>query len=149
MGYLMRRNILTYKAPPNNEGYDLICIHPNPRHKHKAGQLDQVKVQVKSRYATDAIREFPLQSKSLRAFDFVVAVFLNIGEFARGKTGQAGRGEVEFFVFPRAVLKRIPRPSGWEGIRFDPNAPWLQKYRGEEALAQIGTLLGVPLPSRE
>jgi hypothetical protein len=23
MGYLMRRNILTYKAPPNNEGYDL------------------------------------------------------------------------------------------------------------------------------
>ena len=22
MGYLMRRNILTYKAPENNEGYD-------------------------------------------------------------------------------------------------------------------------------
>jgi len=33
MGYLMRRNILTYKAPPSNEGYDLICIHPDPRHK--------------------------------------------------------------------------------------------------------------------
>jgi hypothetical protein len=31
MGYLMRRNILTYTAPPNNEGYDLICIHPNLR----------------------------------------------------------------------------------------------------------------------
>jgi hypothetical protein len=31
IGYLMRRNILTYKAPPNNEGYDLICIHPEPR----------------------------------------------------------------------------------------------------------------------
>ena len=30
MGYLMRRNILAYKAPPNNEGYDLICIHPDP-----------------------------------------------------------------------------------------------------------------------
>jgi hypothetical protein len=26
MGYLMRRNILAYKAPMNNEGYDLICI---------------------------------------------------------------------------------------------------------------------------
>ena len=24
MGYLMRRNFLSYKAPPNNEGYDLI-----------------------------------------------------------------------------------------------------------------------------
>ena len=32
MGYLMRRNTLAYKAPPNNEGYDLICIHPDPRH---------------------------------------------------------------------------------------------------------------------
>jgi hypothetical protein len=28
MGHLMRRNILTYKAPPNNEGYDLIEPHP-------------------------------------------------------------------------------------------------------------------------
>lgn len=26
MGLLMRRNILTYKAPLNNEGYDLIYI---------------------------------------------------------------------------------------------------------------------------
>ena len=32
MGNLMRRNVLTYKAPQNHEGYDLICIHPNPRH---------------------------------------------------------------------------------------------------------------------
>jgi hypothetical protein len=30
MGYLMRRNILAYKAPPNKEGYDLICIQPDP-----------------------------------------------------------------------------------------------------------------------
>lgn len=32
MGNLMRRNILAYKAPQNNEGYDLICIHPDPRY---------------------------------------------------------------------------------------------------------------------
>jgi hypothetical protein len=30
IGYLMRRNILAYKAPPNNQRYDLICIHPEP-----------------------------------------------------------------------------------------------------------------------
>lgn len=36
MGHLMRRNILTYKAPPGNEGYDLICIHPDPRHRPRA-----------------------------------------------------------------------------------------------------------------
>lgn len=35
MGNLMRRNILTYKAPPMNEGYDLICIHPDPRRDEK------------------------------------------------------------------------------------------------------------------
>jgi hypothetical protein len=29
---LMGRNILAHKAPPNNEGYDLICIHPDSRH---------------------------------------------------------------------------------------------------------------------
>jgi hypothetical protein len=32
MGLLVRCNILTYLALPNNEGCDLICIHPDPRH---------------------------------------------------------------------------------------------------------------------
>lgn len=76
MGYLMRRNILTYKAPPNNEGYDLICIHPNPRYKPKRDQLAQVRVQVKSRYATDCDRGFPVQEASIDAFDFLIVVFL-------------------------------------------------------------------------
>ena len=47
-GYLMRRNILAYKAPPGNEGYDLICIHPDPRKKSR-----QIRVQVKSRYCPE------------------------------------------------------------------------------------------------
>ena len=69
MGHLMRRNILTYKAPPNNEGYDLICIHPDPRHQPRKGELAQVRVQVKSRYATDCDRGFPVKEASLDAFD--------------------------------------------------------------------------------
>ncbi|HQH28299.1 MAG TPA: hypothetical protein PLP17_12950, partial [Oligoflexia bacterium] len=76
MGYLMRRNILTYKAPPNNEGYDLICIHPDPRKKGR-----QIRVQVKSRLATDCDRGFPVKATSLDAFDFLVVVFLNVGYF--------------------------------------------------------------------
>lgn len=55
MGHLMRRNILTYKAPPNNEGYDLICIHSDPKKVTK-----QIRVQVKSRYQTDCDRGFPV-----------------------------------------------------------------------------------------
>ena len=63
-GYLMRRNILTYKAPPNNEGYDLICIHPDPRKK-----TGQVRIQVKSRYPTDCDRSFPVKERTFGAFD--------------------------------------------------------------------------------
>lgn len=33
MGLVMRRNILAYMAPPNNEGYDLVFIHPDLRHQ--------------------------------------------------------------------------------------------------------------------
>ena len=44
MGHLMRRNVLAYKAPQNNEGYDLICIHPDPRHRLGPGEAAQVRV---------------------------------------------------------------------------------------------------------
>src|SRR4029453_9366387 len=77
MGHLMRRNVLAYKAPPNNEGYDLICSHPNPRHRPQPGELSQVRIQVKSRYATDCDRGFPVREASLDAFDYLVIVFLN------------------------------------------------------------------------
>lgn len=73
-GFLMRRNILTYKAPPNNEGYDLICIHSDPRRVTK-----QIRVQVKSRYATDNDRSVIVNPKTYDAFDFLIAAFLNIG----------------------------------------------------------------------
>src|SRR3954469_4992477 len=76
MGYLLRRNVLTYKAPPGNEGYDLICIHPDPR---KASR--QLRIQVKSRMATDSDRAFPVKAKSIDAFDFLVVAFLNVGYY--------------------------------------------------------------------
>ena len=84
MGHLMRRNVLAYKAPPNNEGYDLICIHPDPRHRPQGDEAAQVRVQVKSRYATDCDRGFPVKEASLDAFDFLVVAFLNIGKFFGG-----------------------------------------------------------------
>ncbi len=96
MGYLMRRNILAYKAPPNNEGYDLICIHPDPRHIPHPGELAQVRVQVKSRYATDCDRGFPVKEVSLDAFDFLIVVFLNIGKFFGKNDGSSGEQEPDF-----------------------------------------------------
>ena len=76
MGHLMRRNVLTYKAPPGNEGYDLICMHPEPK---KAKEI--LRIQVKSRYQTDCDRAFPVKDKTFEAFDYLVVVFLNIGNF--------------------------------------------------------------------
>jgi hypothetical protein len=98
MGHLMRRNVLTYKAPPNNEGYDLICIHPNPRHRPAKDELPQVRVQVKSRYATDCDRGFPVKEVSFDAFDFLVVAFLNIGRFYQGRDGSEGDREPVFYT---------------------------------------------------
>ncbi len=53
--------ILAYKAPPNNEGYDLIMHPPDPRHRLQRNELPQVRVQVKSRYATICDRGFPVK----------------------------------------------------------------------------------------
>ena len=77
MGSLMRRNILTYKAPPGNEGYDLICIHPDPRHAPRKEEKPQVRVQVKSRYQSDCDRGFPVKEVSLDAFDFLYRYLLS------------------------------------------------------------------------
>src|ERR1700730_3273381 len=90
-GYLMRRNILTYKAPPNNEGYDLICVHPDPRKVTR-----QIRIQVKSRYATDGGLGFPVKEKSFDAFDFLIAAFLNIGYFGRKGECLEGKKDPEF-----------------------------------------------------
>src|SRR4029077_942041 len=96
-GFLMRRNILAYEAPRNNEGYDLICIHPNPRHQPKRQEVAQVRVQVKSRYATDCDRGFPVKEASLDAFDFLIVAFLNIGKFFGKNDGTSGDREPEFY----------------------------------------------------
>jgi hypothetical protein len=61
MGHLMRRNMLASKAPPNHEGYDLICIHPDPD-----TTIRPVRVQVKSRLATNCDRGFPVKERTLR-----------------------------------------------------------------------------------
>ena len=107
MGYLMRRNILTYKAPPNNEGYDLICIHPNPRHTPSHGELAQVRVQVKSRYATDCDRGFPVKETSFGAFDFLIVVFLNIGKFYGKNDGLAG-ARAQVLYLAQCLYSAIP-----------------------------------------
>ncbi len=147
MGYLMRRNILTYKAPPNNEGYDLICIHPDPHHVLKAGKIAQVRVQVKSRYATDCDRGFPIKEKSFGAFDFLIVVFLNIGKFYGNNDGSTGAKEIEFFTLPNEFIREHHEAtSSWQKVRLRNLSNEIEAFADDNGFEQIAKALGIPKP---
>jgi hypothetical protein len=142
-GYLMRRNILTYQAPRKNEGYDLICIHPNPRRKVKP-----IRVQVKSRYQTDCDRSVIVPRRSRGAFDFVVAVFLNVGNFF-GRRRHLGDGEKqpEFFTLPAAWVERHrSKGSSWGKLSLKQRG--VDRFKNAEGFEQIAERLGIPFPAR-
>jgi hypothetical protein len=149
-GYLMRRNILAYQAPTNHEGYDLICIHPDPRHKPRRKEQAQVRVQVKSRYATDCGLRFPLHANSFDTFDFVIAVFLNIGEFAGSKTGLTGGKPPDFYTLPPEIIRRahVPGPK-WSKVELRRVADELEDYKNEKGFEFIAKKLGIPRPQRD
>ena len=146
MGWLMRRNILAYKAPPNNEGYDLICIHPNPRHRGRP-----IRVQVKSRLATDCDRGFPVRESSLDAFDFLIVVFLNVGYFmhkAKRHKSRDGAMPPEVYTLPtKFVRQHYEADSTWQKVRT--RGLDLSPYRDETGIELIAKSLGVPYPSKQ
>ncbi|MFN8474737.1 MAG: hypothetical protein U0822_21280 [Anaerolineae bacterium] len=149
MGYLMRRNVLTYKAPPNNEGYDLICIHPDPRHRPLPDQLSQVRVQVKSRYATDCDRGFPVKEKTFGAFDFLIVVFLNIGKFYGRHDGSEGAARPELYTLPRTfVQEHHEATSSWQKVRLRNLENEIAQYADETGIEQIAQALGIPKPKK-
>lgn len=145
MGHLMRRNILAYKAPPGNEGYDLICIHPDPRKK-----VRPVRVQVKSRLATDCDRGFPIKKRSFEAFDYVIVAFLNVGFFgklAAGRKCRDGARETEFFTFPVSFIRdHHESSSSWEKVRT--RGLEIDSYKNERGFEQIAKRLRINYPEK-
>jgi hypothetical protein len=149
MGQLMRRNILAYKAPPNNEGYDLICIHPDPRHVPRSFELAQVRVQVKSRYATDCDRGFPVKEVSLDAFDFLIVVFLNIGKFFGKNDGSSGEREPEYFTFPSEFIREHHEAtSTWQKVRLRKLEAEIESYKNQAGFELVAQKLGVVRPRK-
>jgi hypothetical protein len=146
MGHLMRRNILTYKAPPNNEGYDLICIHPDPRKK-----MRPVRVQVKSRLATDCDRAFPVKRRSFGAFDYLIIAFLNVGYFFKkqpaGGTCREGARDTEFYTFPLAFIQEHHKASSsWERVRT--RGLDIASYKNESGFEHIAKRLRIKYPEK-
>lgn len=144
IGYLLRRNILAYKAPPNQEGYDLICINPDPRQRSQA-----LKVQVKSRYASDSNRGVMLREAKLQATDFVVFVFLNIGYFYRRKPVREGARAPEFFTLPVDVVRSLysKTKGGWERVLT--KGVDLEAYRDERGFELIANALSISYPGSD
>jgi hypothetical protein len=147
MGHLMRRNILTYKAPPYNEGYDLICMHPNPKKASK-----HIRIQVKSRYQSDCDRGFPVKEKSLKSFDYLIVAFLNIGYFfSKHKKNQKsiiGRIEPEFYTFPVEFIHKHHRIVGnWEKVMT--RSLDIEKYKNEKGFEQVAKELNISYPNKK
>jgi hypothetical protein len=147
MGHLMRRNILAYKAPPNNEGYDLICIHPNPRHRPGPGEVAQVRIQVKSRYATDCDRGFPVREVSLDAFDYLIVAFLNIGNFYGRNDGSTGDRQPEFYTLPNEFVRKHHNvTSTWQKVRLKHLADEIAPFKDGLGFEFVAKALGISRP---
>jgi len=143
IGYLMRRNILAYKAPPNNEGYDIICIHPDPKRVTK-----QIRVQVKSRYQTDSDRGFPIKEKSFPAIDYVVVAFLNIGYFYSGVSARQGLDDPEFYTLRVAFVRKHHHQVASGFDRVLTSGLDIEVYKNERGFEMIAKDLNIPYPSR-
>ncbi len=148
MGYLMRRNILTYKAPPNNAGYDLICIHPDSNNRKKG----VLKIQVKSRYQIDCDRGFPVKEKTFGSFDYLIIVFENIGYYYSKKKWSNNTIDtlkpIEFYTLPEKFIKsnHSKSISGWEKV-MTKNLN-IDKYKNELGFEQIAKDLGIEYPNK-
>jgi hypothetical protein len=104
---------------------------------------------MKSRYATDCDRGFPVKEKTIDAFDFLVVAFLNIGNFYRGNDGSNGATEPEFYTFPqRFIRKHHDARSTWEKVRLRGLERRIERFKAEAGFEQIAKTLGIERPRK-
>ena len=96
LGHLLVEGIPAYKTYTRMPGYDLVAVNPE---KHRS-----VRIQVKSRWATDYSRTFLMRNFDC---DFVVFVELNRGyRYARKKAGTTGGVKPpSLYVLPTSAVE--------------------------------------------
>ena len=122
LGHLLIEKIEAHKAYTNYPGYDIVAINPESER--------QCRIQVKSRWATDYNKTFPIKNFDC---DFVVLAALNRGNRYRRSAGtvppEQGRQPPHFFVFPVDIVRSAQVPqSKWGVVRLS-HIPDLEDYR--------------------
>ena len=107
LGHLLIEGISAYKAYVNFPGYDLTAVEPETN--------KTARIQVKSRWATDYDKSFPLKNLDC---DFVVHVALNRGYRFR-KKGKGDENEIQppdFYIFPIDIISTARNEKGWNKV---------------------------------
>lgn len=102
LGNLLIEGIHCYKSYVNYPGFDLMAVN------HSTGK--SARIQVKSRWATDYDKGFPIKNFDC---DFVVHVALNRGiRFRKSKASKLPTTRPpDFFVFPTDAVRKAQNPS--------------------------------------
>jgi hypothetical protein len=133
LGHLLIEGIEAHKAYTNYPGYDVVAIDPTSQR--------QCRIQVKSRWATDYNKTFPIKNFDC---DFVVLAALNRGFRCRrrGRAADGGRRPPDFFVFPVDVVQAAQRPESTWGAVPPSRIPELESYR--DAWWRVSEFLAQP-----
>lgn len=102
LGMLLVEGLHAFKAYTNFAGYDLVALEP--------GTGRSARIQVKSRWATNYDRSFPIRNFDC---DFVVLAALNRGyRFGRAADGPTdGRAPPRLYCFPVELVRAAQSPT--------------------------------------
>jgi hypothetical protein len=138
LGNLLIEGISCFKAYVNFQGYDLVAVNPD--------NSRTARIQVKSRWATNYDRSFPIKNFEC---EFVVHVALNRG-YRFGKAAREGDNGIKdpaFYVFPVAAVKAARnKRDKWGKVRIA-NIPDYESYINNWRL--IADHLGVPMQAQQ